>query len=719
MSFGAPWLLLGLFGALVPIIAHLFHSHSRRRIQLSSLRFVPQGSTTPQRRLQDRGLLFLRILAWIAIALSLADARCQKSSQLQIEARPHDALLVLDANARAQHRRDEQSQWDRQRSAALDLLQALPPGSRAALAFLGSQLPPQPFQSDFTTLQTRLTALGEEELEQSPVPGLDRQSAIAIHERRLQLSGLFEPSPERPKRIYYIAEAAPRGLLQIKGSWPANIEVIPVPTREAQNALGSSGGGARSARQIGIASLRVAPPIATQPSTLRIEATLENYGSAPWTEELQLQLQVDGQTVSTQRTRFSGREPLKVRWNYGLEHEGGETAGPQAARVRLVNHRDGYAPDDQYFFWLSNPKALQVGIVNGDPSEQRGHDEVYLLTTALRSAFVPEKLSIIGFSPEALREAATGDPQSLDDLDVLIMANVVAPSKKLARFLEQRVRAGMGLWWTVGNRVSAKDYNQKALSLLPLSLREASYVATQAGATAPQSIGVEAPRGAHPLWRHNPGAVDLQGSSTRRMFLLTPDPKGQAQTALAFQHGAPALLSKNLGQGKIALLTTTVDRDWSDLALRPGFVELVRATVAWLGQGRPGGGSLFPESVAVGAPLPIPAALVEQNEVRVIGPKGYEQKIPPTLPDTPAPPLLLPRAGHYRVEIAGQKGARIAANVDRGESPPPQPAAAQQSPRPQKTETKLATQSIPIWPYCVAFALLCLLLESVLRRRSA
>jgi hypothetical protein len=45
---------------------------------------------------------------------------------------------------------------------------------------------------------------------------------------------------------------------------------------------------------------------------------------------------------------------------------------------------------------------------------------------------------------------------------------------------------------------------------------------------------------------------------------------------LRFESGAPALVEREVGKGRVLLLTTTVDREWTDLPIRPGFLPLLR-----------------------------------------------------------------------------------------------------------------------------------------------
>ena len=50
------------------------------------------------------------------------------------------------------------------------------------------------------------------------------------------------------------------------------------------------------------------------------------------------------------------------------------------------------------------------------------------------------------------------------------------------------------------------------------------------------------------------------------IMLAEPDPAGDAAVALALERGAPALVTREVNDGRVALLTTTVDPDWGTLS---------------------------------------------------------------------------------------------------------------------------------------------------------
>ena len=49
-----------------------------------------------------------------------------------------------------------------------------------------------------------------------------------------------------------------------------------------------------------------------------------------------------------------------------------------------------------------------------------------------------------------------------------------------------------------------------------------------------------------------------------------------------YEDGAPAVAVARRGKGRVALFTSTVDRDWSDFAIRTSFLPLMQRSAAYL-----------------------------------------------------------------------------------------------------------------------------------------
>jgi hypothetical protein len=205
-----------------------------------------------------------------------------------------------------------------------------------------------------------------------------------------------------------------------------------------------------------------------------------------------------------------------------------------------------------------------------------------------------------------------------------------------------RVRSGMGLWITVGDRVQPEAYNARFGEILPLRMREAVRVGTAPGRTEARAEGLAPADLTHPAFRTLRGDLGLSGTRARTVMLLEPDPQRVHEIALSFTSGAPALLTREEAAGRVALLTTTIDRDWADLPLRPGFVPMVSSMLGYLADRRSGG---------TGAQLDVgePRAIRTEQAITITTPTGQQVSIAPDEGDQAVfRETYVP--GHYRVE---------------------------------------------------------------------
>jgi hypothetical protein len=409
---------------------------------------------------------------------------------------------------------------------------------------------------------------------------------------------------------------------------------------------------------VGIDAVTWAPALDVDPRAVTIEAIVHRHaaarpndaaarspaaeGEAPPRQRVRVTLEVNDREVAATDVDLAGDTPTPVRFTHTLA---GDAVPPVRATVALDVADDPLPTDDRRRLWIAADDALEVLVVNGDPSEQRANDEVYFLGTAL--AALEGRLRVRTIAPDQLDDRVREQGlAALAAVDVLVLANVRAPAADVADGLIAAVRGGMGLWITAGERVSAREYGERLGELLPLLPRETVVVGTAVGRAEAVQDTLAPPDVTHPALRGLPLDAGLDGATTRKVVLLEPDPSRGAAIALAYSSGAPALITRELGDGRVALLTTSVDRDWGDLALRPGFVPLVERMVTWLGRGA---ASLEGANLAVGAPRSVRAP--PGVTPAVLTPTG--ERVVVAADETGARRFVHTRAlGHYRVESA-------------------------------------------------------------------
>jgi hypothetical protein len=652
MNLLAPLALLGLLGLSLPLLAHLLGREQPQKIRFAAVRFVvPREPIITQRReLRDRPLLLIRLLLLALFVLVLARPVVGSEAAVAVLAEPHDAVVLLDGSASMDLRVggiDDRSERERALERLDTLLDALPPGSRVGLVISDPRAPTIELGEREDAVPRIRAALDAwvEDPEHGPRPG-----AWSLADALPRASAMLSDTDARPRVIYAIGDATDRGLGSLPQVTAGAITVVPVPTRGAPDQPPEP-----PPEHVGLRALTWERAPELDATAVRVRALVRRYGpvSDEGAPELEVvaALEIDNQEVARTRVTLAPNGEAAAEFTHALAEQGEAVR----ATVRLLEREQDPLPiDDRRHLWLAASEAVEVLIVNGDPSETRANDEIFFLSTAIGASDLDQSIKLRGLALDQLEDRLrTEKAAALDGIDVLVLANVRAVSAELAPLLAERVDAGMGLWITVGDRVSASEYNTRFADLLPLLLREAVYAGTAPGRTEARSEGIAPVQLSHPMFAasHGDGGdLDLGATRTRRMFLLEPDPRRAADIAVTFTSGAPALVTRAHGRGRVALLTTTIDRDWGDLPLRPGFVPLAVDTLAWLAGAR---GHDDADVIDVGAGK----TLARATTYAVTTPSGESLPITPGRDGEPARFDATDTPGHYRARPSDDAAA--------------------------------------------------------------
>lgn len=569
MTLLAPALLLGLVGLALPVVAHLLGREPPKLVRFAAMRFLREGEpvVTQRRRLRDRGLLAIRALLLALLVLILARPSSLGDQPLAVLAEPHDAIVLVDASMSMELRVDGRSEFDRALEIAGDVVDALPEGSRVGLV---TNEPSGPKVAPSLATEAVVEALRTWR-EQTP----ENHGAMALADALAEAAAALGSSRERPRVIYAIGDRTAAGLGSLPPVGPDETAIVALPTRGSLDDVDIE-----SPEHVAITEVSWSPAPEIDPRAIQIVATLRRVAAAGEdTLTVRVDLEIDGQSAPAE-VDVPPHGPARVEFTHTLLDR---EAATQAA-VRIVGRDDALPADDVRHLWISSQDRLEVTVVNGDPSELRAHDEVFFLATALRASDEYEHLELRSLAPDQLEHNLREHGRAaIAETDVLILANVRAPAADVAPLIIDRVREGMGLWITAGDRVAAREYNANLGEVLPLHLRGPVYAGTAPGRTQARTETFASPQLVHPIFTGLSGELGLAQTQTRRLFLLEPDAQRATSAALSFAGGAPALLTAEFGSGRVAMLTTSIDRDWSDLPLRPGFVPFVQRTVGYLG----------------------------------------------------------------------------------------------------------------------------------------
>jgi hypothetical protein len=245
--------------------------------------------------------------------------------------------------------------------------------------------------------------------------------------------------------------------------------------------------------------------------------------------------------------------------------------------------------------------------------------------------------------------------QDLSLFDCVWFCDVRRLTEREISLLEVFARQGGGVVFGVGDQVQVRDYNdllyRDGKGLLPASLGE-----RQGDPTLRDSIYRFDPGDfAHPIVGAFQGNPDAGLESTISYARVAAKGWEQAggRVALRFDDGAPAILEKPVGLGRVILVTTSLDEQWSLWPLWPSFVPLVQEITQVASMGRGGQrGRLVGDSLDAAVPVAVGDASIEiqrpggeRDQVRAtvegteagfvfgpaVEPGVYEARIPPPL----------------------------------------------------------------------------------------
>ena len=557
MTFAHPWMLLGALAALIPLLVHLFDRRRPRPVPFAALAFVLKSQKRTASRLKLRRLLVYLLRTTVLLALPIALARPEWKSESTVGALaqgPAATAIVVDASLSMRFS-DGKPLFEKGLVRARNALAKLSPEEPATVMVCTRDAgapPPAGFD------RARLRSLLEDAR-----PGY---GSVELNRCLEQALRALDDSPLPARRLVVVSDFT-QGALRLEATAPT--------WKDAQGALQRPDfqleDVARDVplRNHAVVDLKVAPAVQVGPRAFQFTFTVRNFSDEP-VKDLQATLKVGSAVLAKGFVDVPAHGTAQKTLTHRFE-EGGSVAGEIALTP------DGLAEDDVRPFTLEVPRELRALVVNGQPNPTRYRDEAFFVDAALTAQGSPVRAS--------LRDVDAAFREELSAYDEVFLLNVPAPPEEVAARLRDFVERGGGLFMSAGDQVDPDAWNARMGPLLPRPLR---VVRTAAGRDDPDA-DARAERFAQVDDRHvllSPFTGEArEGLMSSRFFkyvLLEAAASGEAQVLANFRDGAPALVSARRGKGRVLLFTSTVDRDWSDFAIRTSFLPLMHRTAAWL-----------------------------------------------------------------------------------------------------------------------------------------
>lgn len=595
MNFLAPSLLLGLLAALLPWLIHLIGKRRAQPVRFAAMQLLLRSERRISARRRLREILLLLARTGVAAALPLIFARPFVERETDIPVASLDAqsaVIVLDDSASMSRRTGLagfSTVFERARDRARQLLRQFPTDVDLALVLASKGAAPR-----FTKLSVEPTRVMES-LESTRCSARLADYAAALRQASLILAG----SNKSKRRIYLFTD------LQAAG-WEAGTGL---PAERAPELIIDDVSAGSAWKNRAVLDISVVPAPEAGSGGIAVDVELADF-SGEDARALGVALKVDGQAVAKGFVDVPARGRAHKRFLHSL---GGEGAHDVQAEIE----GDAFVLDNQRTAHVELARSMRVLVLNGDPRTARNEDEPFFFTSALRNGL--PGASITSKLPDDV------SPDSLAGNTLIVLLNLAPPSEALATALLASVSAGAGLFIAVGDRVDALAWNQRMGRLLPQPLGLVRTASALPGQHAGEIVDDRPAERLAPIDRSHPMLANFtergEGLLSARFFkymLLDPVPESpERSTILHYESGAPALVEKRVGKGRVMLLTTTVDREWTDLPIRPGFLPLVREAARRL----------------VGVTGDEETASLRAGDNRPLAFSGYEQRLEVTRPD--------------------------------------------------------------------------------------
>ena len=619
MSFLTPLFLLGLAGLAVPVIIHLIQRERKNVVQFPSLMFLQRipYQSVQRRRIRNWPLLLLRLAALALIVAAFARPFFRRQAVAAAGTGGAREVVILIDKSYSMGYGDR---WTRATAAARDAIGEVGPSDRASVVFFASG-PEVALRS--TPDRSRLNAAVS-----SGKPG----SGATRYGPALKLAGSLASESSLPNReVILISDFQRVGWQGAEG--------VRLPDGVKFTAKSIAAG---ETSNLSVTPVSLQRATFSEQDRVTVTGGVTNHSNAA-ASNIELTLEVDGRAVQTEHLSVEPNSSASVTF-------APFTPAAKNTRGTVRIGADKLPLDNAFNFTVSPKEPLRI-IIAERPGAPR--DASLYLSRALA----------LGESPPFDISTKSIDAISTDDLQraSVVILNDAPVAQLTAERLGAFVARGGGLLTALGSRAT-----------WPAATGVSDVLAAIPGQPIDRTSGQAARLGALEYGNkifepfRAPRSGDFSGARFYSYRAVTP--AKDAQIIARFDDGAPALLERRVGNGRVLVWTSSLDLQGNDLPLKSVFLPFVHRMVTTLASYTERPSWLTVGDVLDAArPAPVPGATRQITPRVVLTPSGERVTLDGEGPDV----LELTEQGFYEVRAQGRDAApamTVASNVDLGES---------------------------------------------------
>ncbi|OFW09141.1 MAG: hypothetical protein A3H96_25210 [Acidobacteria bacterium RIFCSPLOWO2_02_FULL_67_36] len=617
MSFLTPLFLVGLAGLAVPVVIHLIQRERRNVVRFPSLMFlqrIPYQSVR-RRRIRNWPLLLLRLAALALIVLAFARPFLRRAIPVATASGgARDVVILLDRS----YSMGYGDRWARAAAAARRAIDDLQPSDRASIVFFSSGA------------EVALRSAADRGRLAAAVATAKPGAGATRYGPALKLAGSILSESSLPRREVVMISDFQRG------GWQG-AEGVRLPDRATLTPVAI---GDADASNVSVTRVSLQRSPFSEQDRVTVTAGAMNHGARPLSG-VELSLEIDGRVVQNEHVNLEPHGAASVTF---------APFTPTAANTRaVVRVSDDALAADNAFHFVVSPKA-PLKVVVAERAGAARESSLYLL-----------RALALGEEPPFDVTSRSIDALSADDLQraSVVVLNDVAVSPLAAERLISFVQRGGGLLVVAGERGT---WPGGGADILP----------AQAGASVDRTTGAAGRLGtleyASPIFEAFRAPRSGDFSAARFYTYRSMVPAAGSSVLARFDDGAPSLVERRVGGGRVLLWGSTLDLRWNDLPLKPVFLPFVHRAMTHLAAY-----AERPPWVTVGEvleparPAPVAGSAPRASTRVVLAPSGQRITLDGSGPDV----VEIAEQGFYEIRGQGRDGGSptvVAANVDLAES---------------------------------------------------
>jgi len=603
--------------ASIPIIIHLLNRRRYRIVDWAAMRFLLAAQKQNVRRLKLEQWLLLAVRTLLMILLVVAMASVMPWAEAlwqrflpggavagpSVSGRTHKVILIdgsLSMTARADGAAAGTC-FDRARLMAADLVRKSPAGDGFSVVLVASSpqaIVPGPAEDSGKVVRA------VEEL-RCPHGAADLNGALQLVEELVRKA----PSGKYAQREVYVVSDLQKSMwAPTTAAAGANPEARPADALwkeswerlQGQSQLFVLDVGGKSAENLAVTNLTLTDPLAVSGTRTTIKASVLNSGATE-RANVRVELSVGGGptgigpearlgVVEQQIISVPAGTAVDVPFLYEFR-----APGEYVFQARV--EADALEADDVRSLTVTVRDTLPVLLVNGKPAADRREQAASWLSDALDPFPEGTRNPLYPARPKTVGESEFADPGAgdLSAYDCVFLCDVPRLSEREVSRLETHLQRGGGLVICLGPGVDLEAYNRvlyrDGQGLLPAKL---------VGLTRAPEDGFFTLRADDEHFQRPPLAAfaadndraALLGSRFRQYFRVEIAPGSAARKLLSFwpafktdtgilresrpTGGDPLLVEWPRHRGRVVLITSTVNTDWSSWPISPSFAPLAQ-----------------------------------------------------------------------------------------------------------------------------------------------